>query len=71
MTNTQAQREASKKYLSNKVEDIKIRVPKEDESCNKDYFKSVAESYGLSLHQYAIEAMKYCAESKQFAKHLK
>lgn len=70
MTNTQARRDASKKYLSEKVEDIKIRVPKENNSSNKDYFKNVADSFGLSLNQYAIEAMQFCADNKQFAKHI-
>nr|WP_297708870.1 hypothetical protein [uncultured Butyrivibrio sp.] len=70
MTNTQARREAAKKYLSEKVEDIKIRVPKEDTASNKEHFKSIADSYGLSLNQYAIEAMQFCSDNKQFAKHI-
>ena len=70
MTNTQARRDAAKKYLSEKVEDIKIRVTKDDAEGNKEYFKNVAKSYDLSLNQYAIEAMKYCADNKQFTKHL-
>jgi len=68
MTNTQARRNASSKYLSEKVDDIKIRVPKEDKKGNKDYFKAMADKYGMSLNQFAIESMKYCIDNKVFKK---
>ncbi|MBE5836142.1 MAG: hypothetical protein E7309_16185 [Butyrivibrio sp.] len=59
---------AIKKYLSEKVEDIKIRVPKDDKKSNKDYFKTMADKYGMSLNQFAIESMKYCIDNKVFKK---
>ena len=59
---------AIKKYLSEKVQDIKIRVPKEDKKGNKDYYKAMADKYGMSLNQFAIESMKYCIDNKVFKK---
>ena len=59
---------AIKKYLSEKVDDIKIRVPKKDKKGNKDYFKAMADKYGMSLNQFAIESMKYCIDNKVFKK---
>lgn len=51
--NTDARRKANKKYLTENVEDIKIRVPKG----RKEYYKDAAASIGQSLNQFAINAM--------------
>ena len=48
-----AQRKAVAKYHAEKVEDIKIRVPKG----RKDYYKDAAATVGLSLNQFAVQAM--------------
>ena len=50
---SEAQRKAVAKYQSEKVEDIKIRVPKG----RKEYYKDAAASVGLSLNNFAITAM--------------
>ncbi|MDD5939727.1 MAG: antitoxin [Lachnospiraceae bacterium] len=50
---TPAQRRANDKYHREKVEDIRIRVPKG----RKDYYKDAATAAGKSLNQFAIDAM--------------
>lgn len=50
---TQAQKKAAEKYLADKVEDIKIRVPKG----KKQYYKDRAAAAGQSLNQFAIDAL--------------
>ena len=52
-TYTEAQKRAIAKYHAEKVEDIKIRVPKG----RKEYYKSAADSAGQSLNQFIISAM--------------
>ena len=61
--NTDARRKANKKYLSETVEDIKIRVPKG----RKEYYKDAAAVIGLSLNQFAITAMDEKIERDGFA----
>ena len=51
-TTTEAQRRAIKKYQTETVEEIKIRVPKGE----KDYYKAAAEMAGLSLNMLFITA---------------
>lgn len=51
--NTDARRKAVAKYHAEKIENIQIRVPKG----KKDYYKSAAESFGLSMNQFVISAM--------------
>ena len=70
MTTTKAQQKAVNKYVKNNYDRINITLPKNDTSGNKKYFKGVAENLGLSFNQYAIECMKYCADNKQFIKHI-
>lgn len=48
------QRKASEKYLKEKVEDIRIRVPKGD----KAKYKQAADNMGLSLNQFVVDAME-------------
>lgn len=50
---TDAQRKAVKKYQTEKVETIAVRVPKG----KKAYYKDKADSVGQSLNQFAIESM--------------
>ena len=52
-TYTEAQKRAIAKYHAEKVEDIKIRVPKG----RKEYYKSAADSAGQSLNQFTINAL--------------
>ena len=52
---SEAQRKAIAKYQSEKVEDIKIRVPKGE----KEYYKNEADDRSLSLNEFAIKAMNY------------
>ena len=47
-----------KKYLTETVEDIKIRVPKG----KKAYYKDAAANAGESLNAFAIRAMDYLIE---------
>lgn len=52
--NTDARRKASKDYLANKVEDIRIRVPKG----SKEHIKAAADAAGESLNAYIVSAIK-------------
>ena len=51
--NTDAHRKGNAKYLSERVEDIKVRVPKG----KKDYYKREADILGLSLNKFIVDAM--------------
>ena len=51
--NTDAHRRGNAKYLSEMVEDIKIRVPKG----RKEYYKLCADHADMSLNAFAIKAM--------------
>lgn len=53
--NTDARRKASKKYLEEKVEDIRIRVPKGEKQRIRDY----ADKRGKSLNQFVTDAIQY------------
>lgn len=48
---TEAQKKSADKYLKEKVEDIRIRVPKGQKQLIKDY----AESQGKSLNQFIVD----------------
>jgi len=48
---TEAQKRSADKYLKEKVEDIKIRVPKGQKQVIKEY----AEKQGKSLNQFIID----------------
>ena len=50
---SEAQRKAVAKYHAEKVDNIQIRVPKG----RKEYYKSAADSSGLSLNQFTIDAL--------------
>ena len=50
---TEAQKSSAEKYLQEKVEDIRIRVPK----CQKDLIKAYAEAQGKSLNQFVVDAI--------------
>lgn len=51
---SEAQKRASKKYLSEKVEDIRFRVPRG----KKAYYKETATANGQSLNQFIIDAIE-------------
>ena len=48
---TEAQKKSADKYLKEKVEDIRIRVPKGQKQIIKDY----AERQGKSLNQFIVD----------------
>ena len=50
---TEAQKRSAEKYLQEKVEDIRIRVPKGQ----KDIIKAHAEAQGKSLNQFIIDCI--------------
>lgn len=50
---TEAQKRSAEKYLREKVEDIRIRVPKGQ----KEVIKAFAESQGKSLNQFIIDCI--------------
>ena len=50
---TDAIRKAVRKYQTESVETIAVRVP----IGRKDYYKSAAASAGMSLNQFAVSAM--------------
>ena len=50
---TEAQKRSAEKYLREKVEDIRIRVPKGQ----KEVIKAFAESQGKSVNQFIIDCI--------------
>ena len=48
---TEAQKKSADKYLKEKVEDIRIRVPKGEKQLIKDY----AEKQGKSLNKFIVD----------------
>lgn len=48
---TEAQKKSANKYLKEKVEDIRIRVPKGQKQIIKDY----ADRQGKSLNQFIVD----------------
>lgn len=53
-TYNEAQKKASMKYLSEKTDDIRIRVPKG----KKEEYKAQAAAKGLSLNAYIIKLLE-------------
>lgn len=51
---TEAQKAASIKYLREKCDDVRVRVPKG----TKDIWKAAAEEQGISLQQFIIQAVE-------------
>ena len=51
---TEAQKKSAEKYLKEKVEDIRIRVPKGQKQKIKDY----AEAHGKSLNQFIVDLIE-------------
>ena len=58
MSATEVQKKARKKYLSEKIDEIKFRVPKGE----KDLLRSHAESQGESLNGFLYRAAKEAME---------
>lgn len=63
---TEAQKKASIKYLSEKTDDIRIRVPKEDGT--KARWAAAAEAAGKSLQRYIIDAVEAAVAGSDDAK---
>lgn len=55
---TEAQAKAAKKYLSESVEDIRIRVPKGE----KAIIKTHADNQGESMNAFVVRAIKETME---------
>lgn len=55
---TEAQKRSAEKYLSEKVEDIRIRVPKGKKAIIKEY----AEKQGKSLNQFIVDLIEEAIE---------
>lgn len=51
---TEAQKRAAEKYLSEKTEDVRLRVPKG----TKDRWRAKAEAQGKSLQRFIIDAVE-------------
>ena len=58
---TEAQAKAAKKYLSETVEDVRIRVPKGQ----KAIIKTHADSQGESMNQFVVRAINEAMEHDQ------
>lgn len=54
MAYTEAQKKASMKYISEKTDDIRLRVPKG----LKDKYRAEAEKRGISLTQFIINCVE-------------
>lgn len=54
MAYTEAQKRATIKYLAEKTDDMKLRMPKG----TKDRWKAAAEARGISLTQLIIQAVE-------------
>ena len=53
--NTEARKRATNKYHKETIETIAVHVPKSGR--NKEYYKSQAVAWGMSLNQFAISAL--------------
>ena len=51
---TEAQKNATRKYINEKLDEIKVRVPKG----KREEYKAKAESKGLSLNAYIISLIE-------------
>lgn len=64
-TYTEARKRAVSKYLTETVEEFKVRVPKGQ----KAYYQAAAASEGLSLNAFVITAMNERIERKHGHEH--
>lgn len=53
MAYTEAQKKASIKYMAEKTDDIRLRVPKG----LKDKYKKAAEEHGMSMTQFIVQCV--------------
>ena len=60
---TSAQKEATKKYMKEHLEEFKVRIPKG----RKAYYKEQAEQRDMSLNAFCIYAMDQIIEGKEAA----
>ena len=61
MAYTEAQKKASIKYMTEKTDDIRLRVPKG----LKDKYKAEAEKRGISMTQFIINCVEKEISSKE------
>ena len=61
MAYTEAQKKASIKYMTEKTDDIRLRVPKG----LKDKYKAEAEKRGISMTQFIINCVEKEISSKK------
>ena len=54
MAYTEAQKKANLKYMKEKTDDIRLRVPKG----TKDRYRSAAARYGVSMTQFVLTAVE-------------
>ena len=57
---TSAQKEATKKYMKEHLEEFKVRIPKG----RKAYYKEQAEAFGMSLNAFCLYAMDKLIKEK-------
>ena len=57
---TPAQARSARKYLTESVDRLTIRVPKGD----RDYYQAMAKKSGESFNAFAIRALKYLIEAE-------
>lgn len=57
---TEAQKNASLRYLKEKTDDIRIRAPKG----TKERWRAAAEAAGMSLNQYVLKCVNEKTEPK-------
>ena len=60
MSYSEAQKRATAKYMKEKLEDIKVRVPKG----KREEYKAQAEAKGYSLNAYIIKLIEDDKENK-------
>ena len=61
MSTPDKQKEYSKKYISTKLDEIKVRPPKG----TKDRWRAAAEAEGISLQQFIINAVEAAISNKE------
>ena len=60
-TKYESSKNAIKKYISEKTDDIRLRVPKG----TKDRWKEYAESKGISLTKFVVQVVKEAMENEK------
>lgn len=58
MTTKESQRKASKKYIAEKLDEVKLRVPKGEREILKKHAEKMGESVNAFVYRAIIETMK-------------